>query len=49
MIAARHDDDDETLTGRKRAKLKKTKKVITLSRLLIGHERITHSYLLEGK
>ena len=32
------------------AKLKKPwKNEITLSRLRIGHTRITHSYLLEGK
>ena len=31
------------------AKLKKTEEEITLSRLRIGHPRITHSYLLEGK
>ena len=32
------------------AKLKKNRKEeITLSRLRIGHTRITHSYLLEGK
>ena len=35
--------------GEWKQSFKKTKEEVTLSRLRIGHTRITHSYLLEGK